>query len=141
MPASAKQRMTIADEIRLASNQNRLHPLVRDNWASPRGFCNCCKDLKTLGAELESEVVFCQRDYGHDNAHINGAYRWEAAWPPPELHVRAVLQAIQTGRTDTLQPEFICASCGSQVYFQREAGPCPQCGAPRPATEGTSDVS
>jgi hypothetical protein len=138
MPARAKQRMTIADEIRLATSQDTLHPLVCDNWASPRGICNCSK---VVAAGLESGVVFCQRDYGHDDEHINGAHKWEAAWPPPELHVRAVLQAIQAGRTDTLQPEFICASCGSQVYFQREPGPCPQCGEPRPATEGTSDVS
>jgi len=138
MPARAKQRMTIADEIRLATSQNRLHPLVRDNWASPRGICNCSK---VVGVGLELGVVFCQRNYGHDDEHVNGAHKWEAAWPPPELHVRAVLQAIQVGRTDTLQPEFICASCGSQVYFQGESGPCPQCGEPRPATEGTSDVS
>jgi hypothetical protein len=134
-------QLTIAEAIRLATSQNILHPLVRDNWASPRGICNCCKDLKTLGAGLESEVVFCQLDYAHDGEHSNGRYKWTAAWPPPELHVRAVLEAIQTGRADTLQPEFICVRCGSKVYFQREQGPCPQCGQPRPAIGGTSDVS
>jgi hypothetical protein len=138
MRARAKQRITIADAIRLSTSQNRLHPFVRDNWASPRGLCNCSK---VIDAGLESGVVFCQRDYGHDDEHVNAAHKWEAAWPSPELYIRAVLQVIQTGRTDTLQPEFICGSCGSQVYFQREPGPCPQCGEPRPATEGTSDVS
>lgn len=132
--------MTIADEIRKATSQNRLHPLVRDNWASPRGLCNCLKDLKTLGAGLESEVVLCRLDYGHDGEHINGRHRWTAAWPPPELHVRAVLEAIRDGRTDSLPPEFVCSNCGAQVYFQREPGPCPQCGKPR-AVEGTSHVS
>ncbi len=118
-------QLTIAEAIRLATSQNRVHPLVRDNWASPRGICNCCKYLKT-------QVVFCQLEYAHDGEHANGQYKWAAAWPPPELHVRAVPEAIQTGRADTLQPEFICVRCGSEVYFQREQGPCPQCGDLRP---------
>jgi hypothetical protein len=119
------EQLTIADAIRLATSQNRLHPLVRDNWASPRGLCN---SSNAVGIGLEYGVVFCQRDFGHDGEHTNGAHMWMVPWPPPAFRARSVLQAIQTGRTDTLQPEFVCANCGSQVYFQREPGPCPQCG-------------
>jgi len=71
--------MTIADEIRVASGQDTLHPLVRDNWASARGICNCSK-------HVDSGLVFCQLDYGHVGLHVNGPNQWEAAWPPPELY-------------------------------------------------------
>lgn len=60
---------------------------------------------------------------------------------PKDRRARGVLQAVQTGQADTLQPEFTCVSCGAQVYFQREPGPCPACGKPRPVIEGTSHVS
>ena len=131
--------MTIADEIRTATSQNRLHPLVRDSWASPRGLCNCSK---VIGVGLELGTVFCQREFGHEDEHVNGAHRWTELWPPPERNVwaRSVLEAIQTGRTDALTAGFICTNCGAEVYFQREPGPCPQCGKARPV-EGTSDVS
>lgn len=131
--------MTIADEIRLATSQNRLHPLVAKRWASPQGICNCAK---VVGGHGEEALVFCRRDFGHEDAHNNGPYYWTASWPLPETesNVRKVIEAIQSGRTDDLDVRFICANCGARVYFQREPGPCPQCGKARPV-EGTSDVS
>jgi len=68
--------ITIAEAIRLATSQNRLHPFVRDNWASPRGLCNCSKTVEISG------TLFCQRDYGHTGKHMNGSHHWEATWPP-----------------------------------------------------------
>jgi hypothetical protein len=130
--------MTIADEIRLATSRDRLHPLVRDNWASPRGLCNCSKLVDT---GLESGVAFCQLDYGHEDEHTNGPHKWKATWPPPELHIRAAVKAqSQIEVSVRLDPEWFCGNCGAEVYFQREPGPCPQCGSARPITEGTSDV-
>jgi hypothetical protein len=75
--------MTIADEIRTATNQNRLHPLVRDNWASPRGLCNSSH----INEENSTyPVIFCQLDYGHEMPHINDSHQWNTSWPPPELY-------------------------------------------------------
>jgi len=65
--------MSIADEIRLATSQNRLHPLVRDNWASPRGICNC-------STTVHSNIVLCKLDYGHEEAHVNGLHYWKKPW-------------------------------------------------------------
>lgn len=67
--------MTIADEIRQATSRNVLHPLVRDNLASPRGICNCC-------TQHDGYVCFCALDYGHTGRHLNGTYLWEQTWPP-----------------------------------------------------------
>jgi hypothetical protein len=132
------KQLTIAEAIRLATSQNRVHPLVRENWASPRGLCNCSM---VVDAGPESGFVLCRLDYGHDGEHVNAAHKWEATWPPPELPLRAVLQAIQMGRTNLLERVFVCAACGAQVYFQRAPGPCPQCGKARSITEGTAHVS
>lgn len=72
--------MTIADEIRTATSQNRLHPLVRDNWASPRGLCNASLDA----SETLDGILFCTLDYGHTGEpHVNGPVSWELPWPPP----------------------------------------------------------
>lgn len=67
----------LADEIRLATSRNELHPLVRDNWASPRGICNCSTEIIGNGR------VFCQRDYRHEGVHVNGLEQWRETWPPP----------------------------------------------------------
>lgn len=104
--------MTIADEIRAVTSQNRLHPLVRDNWASPRGLCNC--HTLVFDVAHEPAAVFCKRDFGHEGEHVNEPHKWESPWPPPQLdtRVRTVIEAIANRQTDTLE-----------------------------ATEGTSDVS
>jgi hypothetical protein len=80
-----RDKTAIAEKIRLATSQNRLHPLVRDNWASPRGLCNCCR---VVADGPMVTTVFCQRDYLHAGPHsngFNGLHQWEAPWPPPEL--------------------------------------------------------
>jgi hypothetical protein len=72
--------MTIADEIRIGTKQNRLHPLVGDNWASPRGLCNSSHISES---DLEPQIVYCQLDYGHTGLHWNGPNQWDVPWPPP----------------------------------------------------------
>lgn len=71
--------MTIADDIRRATAQNELHPLVRDNWASPRGICNASLDA----CETLDGILFCTLEYGHTGPHINGPVSWELPWAPP----------------------------------------------------------
>lgn len=115
--------MTIADEIRLASSRNELHPLVRDNWASARGKCNCSHST-------ERGISFCHLDFGHEGPHVNRSDRWQAPWPPPELYHRqldpvietqyAVLRAIDTieaalrGCPHIYQADDYCIVCGSR---------------------------
>lgn len=65
----------IADEIRSFTSRDLLHPLVRDNYASPRGTCNCSK-LTALGR------IWCTRDFGHDGPHLNEVDEWDEPWPP-----------------------------------------------------------
>lgn len=31
-----------------------------------------------------------------------------------------------------LKPDYVCWNCKAEVYFQREPGPCPQCGETEP---------
>jgi hypothetical protein len=71
--------MTIAEEIRKATSENRLHPLVRDNWASPRGLCNASLDA----CETLDGILFCALEYGHTGPHINGPVSWELPWVAP----------------------------------------------------------
>lgn len=109
--------MTKADEIRLASSRNVLHALVRDNWASPRGLCNCST---TGGQDLSFGVLFCQRDYGHEGPHINGLNQWQAPWPPPQLY-----------HGDRSQGLPLCAVCSHVrqdhvIDFHQAGSPLPQ---------------
>lgn len=74
------RRMTSAgEEIRAATARNELHPLVRDNYASPRGFCNA-----HAYDDAGEKLYFCTLDYEHQGDHANGAVRWSAPWPPAE---------------------------------------------------------
>lgn len=88
MSAGDCRHASIASEIREATSNQRLHPLVRDSWASPRGICNCW----TRTDDPESAMVFCQRDYGHLGPHTwrgssKGRYtlvEWSKQWGPSE---------------------------------------------------------
>jgi hypothetical protein len=72
-----------ADEIRSATARSELHPLVRDNLASPRGLCNA----HTQG---RASVLFCTLDYCHaEPEHVNGSTRWAQEWPPADAGASA----------------------------------------------------
>lgn len=46
---------------------------------------------------------------------------------------RAVMQHMAgTPGAPEVTPLFTCTNCRAKVYFQKEPGPCPKCGAPRP---------
>ena len=92
--------MTKAEEIRLASSKGILHPLVRDNWASPRGICNCSDDL-------EGGTVYCTLDFGHIGEHVNGGHRWQMSWPPDVFEVEGIVNKA----SDHIEPGALCCKC------------------------------
>lgn len=91
--------MTIADNIRLATSANELHPLVSKNWASPRGTCNCSKKLD------DGSIVFCTLDYKHEDNHINKDVQWQAPWSP------TCECGKQATHTAYIPPVFLCPEC------------------------------
>lgn len=115
---------SIADEIREATAANKLHPLVAQNLASPRGLC-------MASLRLPHCICFCTNDYGHEGDHENATARvhWSG---DGNTNRNAVLCGVERadGAPCTLERHHLGQqhSYAGELFEQIAGHVCPLCG-------------